>query len=437
MSTSSRRAFVTGLGVMGLQPIVAPFAGAQASAKVVIVGGGAGGATLAHVLKTEAPGLDVTLIEATPIYSSCFFSNRYIAGLRKLESLHHSYVGLSRLGIKVVHDVAVDTDVRRRIVRTKGGRSYPYDRLVIASGVEIQYDSVPGYSRELARAMPHAYITAAHDKRILKHQLKALRDGGVVVICAPGDPSRCPEAPYERACMIAHHLKARKPRSKLIVLDPKRAFPMQAAFKEAFATYYKGIVELHQSSDADDFAVARVDPRSRVLGTRSGLRVRADVANIIPMQRAGEFAARTGCRDGNWCPVEPGSFASRRVPNVFVIGDAAEAPDMPKTAYSANAQAKLVAAELLAALAGLERVAPPARDVGWSLVAPNDCVTRGATYELRARRLGAVAPFASEPGEAHEVRQQNVTDSNAWYDAITAEMFARHKRDGAFLARKT
>lgn len=434
--TSSRRAFIAGLGMSVVQPFAARFAIAKAAPKVVIVGGGAGGATLAHVLKAEAPGLDVTLIEASPIYSSCFFSNRYLAGLRSLESLNHSYVGLGKLGIKVVHDIAIDADVRRRVVRTKGGRSYQYDRLVIATGIEIKYDSISGYSRESARQLPHAFTTAAHDKRVLKHQLKTMRDGGVVVICAPDDPSRCPTAPYERACMIAHHLKARKARAKVIILDPKHAFPMQDAFKEAFATHYKGIIELHQSTATDSFAVSRINPRSRVILTAAGLRVRADVANIIPMQRAGEFSARSGCRDGDWCPVDVATFASSRVPNVHVIGDAARAPDMPKSAFSANVQAKFVAAELLATLAGEERLAPKINEVRWSLLAPEDCITSGAEYVAGNGRLEARQGFASEPREAADARKRNVGESNDWYRAITAEMFAMPKTDAAILQRK-
>ena len=184
---------------------------AQASAKVVIVGGGAGGATVAHFLKIGAPELDVTLIETNPIYSSSFFSNLYLGGLRSLESLNHTYGGLTRLGVKVVNDTVSDADTTKQVVKTRGGRSYHYDRLVLSPGIAMKYDSVKGYSADVAHLMPHAYTTSAAGVRQLKRQLRAMRDGGVVVIVPPSNPYRCPPGPYERACMIAYYLKTRKP----------------------------------------------------------------------------------------------------------------------------------------------------------------------------------------------------------------------------------
>lgn len=410
---------------------------AQSPARIVIVGGGAGGASLAHTLKVEAPQLDVTLIEANPIYSSCFFSNLYLAGLRSLESLSHSYVGLTRLGVKVVHDFATDVDTTRRGVRTKGGRTYAYDRLVLSPGIEIKYDSVPGHSRETSRLFPHAYTTATIGKRILRRQLQSLRDGGLVVMALPANPYRCPPGPYERACMIAHFLKAKKPRAKLVLIDPKRSFSKQDVFLEAFERHYKGIIELNLTNDIDDFAIQRLDARERTIRTRSGLLLKPDVANIIPQQKAGEIAVRAGCVEGDWCPVDPATFASKRVENIHVIGDAAVATDMPKSAYAANSQAKLVAAELLAEFAGAARYPARTRNTCWSMLAPDDCVKIGAGYEPRNGRLEAIAPFVSRPGEPADVRKANVAEAAGWLDAITAEMFARLRTDAAGLGNKT
>ncbi len=176
-------------------PRLRSFAIAQTEAKVVIVGGGAGGATVAHTLKAGAPDLDVTLIEANPIYSSCFFSNLYLGGIRTLESLNHGYAGLRRLNVWVVHDFAMDVDPARKTVRTRGGRTYSYDRLVLSPGVDINYESVAGYSRGAARLMPHAYTTEAASKRLLKRQLQQMRDGGTVAMAMPREPYRCPPAP--------------------------------------------------------------------------------------------------------------------------------------------------------------------------------------------------------------------------------------------------
>ena len=272
MPDISRRDFarLAGFGGVGAlaSPAWSPFAVAQGAAKVVIVGGGAGGATVAHYLKKEAPELDVTLIEANPIYSSSFFSNLYLGGLRTLESLNHTYGGLERLGVKVVHDTATDVASSARMVKTKGGRSYSYDRLVLSPGIEMKYDSIKGYSREASRIMPHAYTTAALGKRQLKQQLLAMRDGGTVAMVLPNNPYRCPPAPYERACMIAHYLKTRKPKSKLVILDPKKAFSKQAVMTEAFEKYYKDIIELNLSTEIDDYSVASLDPKTKEIVTQ-------------------------------------------------------------------------------------------------------------------------------------------------------------------------
>src|SRR5262249_7475748 len=259
-----------------------------------------------------ARDVGVTLIETNPIYSYSFFRNLYLGGLRSLESLNHTYGGLTRLGIKVVNDTATDADTVKRIVKTRGGRSYHYDRLVLSPGIAIKYDSVRGYSPEVAHVMPPAYTTSAAGKRQLKSQLRAMRDGGVVVLVPPNPPYRCPPGPYERACMIAHYLKAKKPRAKLVILDPKKTFSKQAVITEAFATHYRDMIELNLSNEIDDFSVASIDPRSGEITTRAGTRVRADVANIIPQQRAADIAVRAGCAEGDWCPINPENFASRK-----------------------------------------------------------------------------------------------------------------------------
>jgi sulfide dehydrogenase [flavocytochrome c] flavoprotein subunit len=402
----------------------APFAIAQGAPKVVIVGGGAGGATVAHSIKRDAPELDVTLIEANPIYSSSFFSNLFLGGLRSLETLNHSYVGLQRRGVKVVHDVATGVDTARRTVKTRGGRSYGYDRLVLSPGIDVKYDSINGYSREASRTMPHAYTTSAHGKRLLRHQLQAMKDGGTVVIVTPNDPYRCPPGPYERACMIAHYLKTKKPKSKLVVLDPKKSFSKQPLFMEAFDRYYKGIIELNLSTEVDDYSVARLDPKKREIITKAGKKVSWDVANIIPQQRAGEIALQAGCAEGDWCPVNLQNFTSKKVRHVYVLGDASIANDMPKSAFAANSQAKVVAGEILAELARKQPLTLRYSNTCWSLLAPDDDVKIGANYAAVNGRLVASDEFASQRGEPAELRKQNYFESVGWYGAITAEMFA-------------
>jgi NADPH-dependent 2,4-dienoyl-CoA reductase/sulfur reductase-like enzyme len=310
-------------------------------------------------------------------------------------------------------------------VHTRGGRTYHYDRLVLSPGIDIKYESIPGYSREAARLMPHAYTTDAMQKRLLKRQLKAMRDGGTVVMVTPNNPYRCPPGPYERACMIAHYLKTKKPRSKLVIFDPKKTFSKQAVFTEAFNDHYKGIIELNLTNEVDDFSVLSVNPGTREIVTKAGRKVKADVANIIPQQRAGEIAVKAGCTEGDWCPINPENFASRKVKHVYVLGDAAIAAEMPKSAFSANSQAKVVAGDIVADLAKKERFAPRYRNTCWSLLAPDDDVKIGANYVPKDGKLDASDAFVSQPGEPRELRKQNYQESLAWYDSITADMFAR------------
>jgi len=428
----SRRGFARLLGRAGAGALSigcpSPFALAQRAPRVVIVGGGAGGATVAHYLKMNAAELDVTLIEARQIYSSSFFSNLYLGGLRPLESFNHSYVALQRLGVKVVHDFATDVDAARKTVKTRGGRTYGYERLVLSPGIAIQYDAIPGYSHEVARALPHAYTTNPAGTRNLKRQLQAMRDGGTVLIAAPKDPYRCPPAPYERACMIAHYLKAKKPKAKLILLDPKMAFANQALFMEAFDRHYKGIIEVNLSTEIDDFALISVDPKGKEVSTRTGKRLKFDVANIIPPQRAGDIAVRAGCTEGNWCPIDPSSFASRNVQDVYVLGDAAIAAEMPKSAFAANSQAKVVAQDILVHLAGKAAAPVSYRDTCWSLLAPEDGVKLGADYQPSAGKLEPRGEFGSAAGESAEARKQTYLESVDWYERITQDMFARIQR---------
>jgi sulfide dehydrogenase [flavocytochrome c] flavoprotein chain len=426
MPDISRRDFARLAGSLGTVALTQPrFAVAQASAKVVIVGGGAGGATVAHFLKIGAPELDVTLIETNSIYSSAFFSNLYLGGLRSLESLNHTYGGLARLGVKVVNDTATDADTTKKVVKTRGGRSYHYDRLVLSPGIAMKYDSVKGYSSDVAHLMPHAYATSAAGARQLKRQLRAMRDGGVVVIVPPSNPYRCPPGPYERACMIAYYLKTRKPKSKLVILDPKKSFSQQAVITQAFATHYPDMIELNLSDEIDDFSVASIDPRTGEISTNAGKRVRADVANIIPQQRAADIALRAGCAEGDWCPIRPENFASRKAKHVYVLGDAAIAADMPKSAFSANSQAKVVAADILTDVTKQARSAVPYHNTCWSLLAPDDSVKLDATFALDNGRLQPFNGFASQPGEAAELRKQNYQESLAWYATIISDMFAR------------
>jgi NADPH-dependent 2,4-dienoyl-CoA reductase/sulfur reductase-like enzyme len=403
----------------------ASFAIAKREARVVVVGGGAGGATVAHYAKRGEPRIEVTLIEAAPRYSSSFFSNLYLGGFRTFASLSHDYAGLRSLGVRVVHDFAADVDTAQKILKTRSGRTFNYDRLVLSPGIDIKYDSIDGYSMEAAQLLPHAYNTDGSQKRLLKRQLEAMRDGGVVLMTLPDNPFRCPPGPYERACMIAHFLKMKKPKSKLILLDPKKAFSKQGVFTEAFDKYYKDIIELNLSTEIDSFAVVRVNSKIREVEIRDGKKWKGDVVNVIPQQRAGEIAIKAGCAEGDWCPIDPENFSSKKVKDVYVLGDASIAVDMPKSAFSANSQAKVVAADILSELTQKEKFPPRYRNTCWSLLAPDDDVKIGANYAPKDGKLEPSGSFVSQRGEDPAVRKQNYAESIGWYASITADMFAK------------
>lgn len=423
-----RRRFGAGMAAAAGFAVLPRRVSANGKARVVVIGGGPGGATVAGELARSGAKLDVTLVELQTHYTSCFFSNHYIAGLRSFASITHSYDGLGRLGVRVVHQRADAIDTAKKLVRLEGGTQLPYDRLVVAPGIDFKYDAIAGYSAEVAEIMPHAW-KGGWQSRLLRKKLEALPDGGLVVVAPPRNPYRCPPGPYERATVIANYLKSHKPKSKLIIVDPKMSFSKQAVFEEAFRTYYRDIVELHLTNDIDDMSLARVDPASGLVETKSGLKLTAALANIIPDQRAGNIAVLSGLTEGDWCPVHLDTFKSSKALDVYIVGDAAVAAEMPKSAFSSNNQAKVVAADILAALAGKAHDPPRFRNTCWSMLAPGDSVKIGADYAPGI--IGgkpALVPsdsFISQTGETAALRKENYEASLAWYATLTAELFAK------------
>lgn len=408
--------------------------------RVVIVGGGAGGASVAVRVKRSAPRTHVTLIEPNVAYSSCFFSNSYIGGLFAYSDLKHGYRGVSALGVNVIHDRAIAIDTSRRTVTIGIKKRLDYDRLVVAPGIDFKWTAIEGYSEKAAEVMPHAWRGGAQTV-LLRKKLEKMENGGTVVIAAPALPYRCPPGPYERACMVAHYLAQAKPKSKVVLLDAKMTFTKQAAFEDAFRRYYAGRIEVHLTNDIDDFVVTRVDPASGEVRTRAGLDVNAAVANIIPPQTAGRIAIDSGLAEGDWCPVKPESFQSSKAEHVYVLGDSAIALDMPKSAYSAHSQAIRVADHIVADLEGKTVGDASYRNTCWSLLAPDDAIKIGADYtpgRLPGNREGLVASnaFVSKPGEPAEERKAAYDEAFAWYPTLISEIFAKdNARAGAAKGR--
>jgi sulfide dehydrogenase [flavocytochrome c] flavoprotein subunit len=390
---------------------------------VVVIGGGAGGATVAHLLKRREQNVQVRLIEPQRQYTTCFFSNLFLGGFRTFESITHSYDGLRRLGIDVVHERASGVNTSRRIVTLESGVTVPYDRLVLSPGIDFKFEAIEGYSPTAAEVMPHAY-RAGPQTLLLRRQLEAVPSGGVVVVAVPGNPYRCPPGPYERISMMAHHLVTYRWRCKIVVLDAKKEFSKQAVFVDNWSRLYKGMIDLHLTTELDDFSLARVDARTMTVEAKNGFKVQGHLVNVIPPQRAGEIAHKAGCAEGDWCPIDPESFASRKVPNVYVLGDASIAADMPKSAFSANSQAKVVVNSLEADLLGKQKFPPRYRNVCWSMISEKNSAKIGANYRPSGGKLVASDGFVSSPEDRMDVRMAAYEESLGWYSGIVSDIFA-------------
>jgi sulfide dehydrogenase [flavocytochrome c] flavoprotein chain len=392
----------------------------QASARVVVVGGGFGGATCARELRRG--GLDVTLVEPNAAYTSCPFSNAVVAGLREMNGQHFGYGALRGEGVKLAPHAATGIDVRARRVALPDGSVLDYDRLVLAPGIDLRFDALPGYDEAAAQVLPHAW-KAGEQTVLLRRQIEAMEDGGTVVIVAPANPFRCPPGPYERASLIAHYLSIHKPRSKLLILDAKDGFSKQGLFQQAWAELYPGMIEWVGLS-AGGKAV-RVDAGERSVETEFGIHP-AEVINVIPPQRAGRIARDAGAADrSGWCPIDPVTFESKLLPDVHVIGDACIAGGMPKSAFSANAQAKVCAAAVASLLRGEQPPAPKLINTCYSLVAPGYGISVAGVYRPAGGVLadvegaGGVSPLHAPP----DVRSREAAYAYAWFQTITAEVF--------------
>jgi NADPH-dependent 2,4-dienoyl-CoA reductase/sulfur reductase-like enzyme len=393
---------------------------AQAAAKVIVIGGGFAGGTAARFLKGH--GLDVTLVEPNPTYTACPLSNSVVAGLRSLDRQTFGYDGLRRAGVTVVHQRAAKIDPEARRVTLGDGISLDYDRLVLAPGVDMNFAALLGYDDKAAEIMPHAW-KAGPQTTLLARQLEAMDDGGVVVMSVPANPYRCPPGPYERASLIAHYLKTHKPRSKLIVLDAKDSFSKQRLFQAAWEKLYPGLLEWVSLSSGGQ--VTSVDPASLTLVTDFD-RVKAAVANVIPPQKAAAIATLVGVADRTgWCPIDPVTFESRLLPGIHVIGDAAIAGAMPKSAFAANAQAKVCAAAVATLLRGEIPAVPKLINTCYSLVAPDHGISVAGVYTPSDGRLADVegAGGTSPLDAPASFRAKEAVYAESWFDTITAEVF--------------
>lgn len=419
--TLNRRLFMHSAAAVTLA-LSAPMLRAQGKPRVVVIGGGAGGATAARYLAKDSKGaLDVTLIEPSSTYYTCFFSNLYLGGFRAFESLGHSYANLvTSHGINVVQDYAIGVDRDAKTVALASGSVLPYDRVVISPGIDFKVGAVPGWDVSRQHLMPHAY-KAGSQTQLLKAQIEAMPQGGRFAMIAPPNPYRCPPGPYERISMVAHTLMAINPTAKILLVDPKEKYSKQALFEEGWNKYYSGMIERVGPDFGADNIEVRPDTMEVVI---DGTVEKVDVCNVIPAQRAGNIAMLAGVTDDSgWVPVDPFSMQSRADANVYVLGDAAAQGEMPKSGFAANSQAKVAAMTIRGELTDSKVFPAKYTNTCWSLIETDDGVKVGATYEPTPEKIAAVDNFVSQTGEDAAMRKTTYEESVGWYDGMVADMF--------------
>ncbi len=350
--TISRREFMkwasAGAGVAAISGCVT--AGSGGAGRVVVIGGGYGGATAAKFVKMWGPDIDVTLVEPNQHFISCPISNLVLGGNAQMADISFSYEGLRARGIRVVRDSAVAIDAEKRMVRLAGGDSLPYDRAIVSPGIEFMTDQIPALKNpDTQNRILHAW-KAGPQTVALRKQLESMRDGGVYVLQVPMAPYRCPPGPYERVCQVADYFKKAKPKSKIIVLDSNPDITSKKGlFLAAWNGLYKGMIDYRPNSE-----IADVDVKGMTVKLQFD-NVKGDVLNVVPAQRAADIAVRSGLITANnrWCGVDWTTCESTAVKGVHVLGDSTlSAPGMPKSGSMANQHAKVCAAAVVALIKG-------------------------------------------------------------------------------------
>lgn len=421
----SRRNLLKGAGAASMLPLVQACGSmgvrSQTDARVVVIGGGFGGATAAKYLKRGNPNLDVTLVEPAEVFYTCPFSNLYLGGLRDLTEIAHGYDELRQVyGVNVVHQMAQDIDPVNHTVALSDGSTLMYDKLIMSPGIDIDFQAIEGYDEAAALQAPHAW-KAGDQTRILRRQLEAMDDGGVFILSAPANPFRCPPGPYERASLIAHYFSEYKPNSKVLILDSKDNFSKQGLFTAGWDEIYGDRIEWVSLSN--DGRVMRVDGDRLEVETEFGTRHQANVLNIVPPQKAGWIAERTGLTDSSgWVPVNGATFAATQADDIYVVGDATVAAPMPKSGFSASSQAKVAAAAIIAEVAGESAPRAYFTNTCYSLIAPDYGISVAAIYGLDDNGEVVTTNSGLSPSDADSsTRQLEAQYARGWYNAIVQD----------------
>ena len=429
--TIQRRDFLKALGAAGFGTVAASMlpgcatTGGSARGKVVVVGGGYGGATAAKYIRMWSDGgVDVTIIEPNPEFISCPISNLVLGGSKQIADVTVSYDGLVKQhGIRLIRDTATAVDPDKRTVKLASGQELPYDRLILSPGVDFMWDKVPSLNNADAQAkILHSWKAGAQTVA-LRNQLVAMPDGGVFAISIPVAPYRCPPGPYERACQVAWYFKRAKPKSKVLILDGNGDVTSKGPlFKKAWADEYKGIVEYRPNHVLTDVDVATRAAKFEVQDS-----VKADVLNVIPPQRASAIARSAGVVTANdrWCDVDFLTFESVKVKNIHVLGDSIQiATGMPKSAHMANQHAKVCAAAVVALLAGqAPNPTPVLTNTCYSFITDKDVVHVCSVHQYDKEKK-TVLPVAGAGGVSPAMNELEGHFAFSWAKNIWADTLA-------------
>lgn len=398
-----------------------PASGNQA--RVVVIGGGFGGASTAKYLKRFDSNIAVTLVEPKETYMTCPGSNWYLAGLTDAETITHDYKTLAnKHGINVIHDMVTSMDATAKTVTLASGSVLGYDRLVVSPGIDFRYEAIEGYSADVIDQIPHAY-QAGPQTELLYKQIREMKQGGTFVLAAPPNPFRCPPGPYERVSMVAAYFKKHNPTAKIIVLDAKSKFSKQGLFMEGWRDVYGDMV--FWVSGADGGTVTKVDVASKTVYSEYET-VKADVINLIPPQKAGKLAFTLGLvDDSGWCPVNQETFESSLQRSVYVIGDAAIAGSMPKSGHSAASQGKMCAAAIVSNLHNWAMPRPKNTNTCYSLISADYGISVVGVYEMQDGVISGVkgAGGVSPMGASAAYRKTEASYADGWYKSITTDIW--------------
>lgn len=430
MTPFTRRRFGAFIGASAVTLATPGLLRATTAGRLVVIGGGFGGASAARFARINYPDVEVTLVEPWPTFVTCPYGNLILGGKRTLPQITHSYDGLRARGVTMVQDRAADIDPVAKTVGLESGAVLDYDKLIVSPGIGLRWGEIEGYDEAASEIFPHAWMGGDGSQITnLRQQLEALPEGGVVGLAIPGNPFRCPPGPYERISMIAHHLKQANPTAKILAFDAKEGFSKQGLFQDTWAELYGDMIEWIPGNQ--DGKIVRVDVDNKLFISEFGEEHRVDVGNVIPPQYAASIARDTGLADASgWVTVNSRTFEATAASDIHVIGDANTAPPMPKSGFIANSTSKTAVAAALAEMTGRNAPSDPVyfntcyshggEDYGFSVVGIFRPTDEGFAETPDSGGISPRGPLS----ELAENRRLEARYADAWYTSITRDMFS-------------